>query len=115
MLNKIVRAVTKYDLEEGTGDDTKQLVDILRKYYVDEAINEMIDNNQWIIIASKYFVKIGPGTFTLFAELLGSSSRLQWHAPYVADLQRQAGYSDREMMDIIKDLIIRNDLIATNI
>ena len=49
-----------------------------------------------------------------FAELLGSSSRVQWHQAYVSDLQQNEGLTLREMDEIITDLIIRNDLLTTN-
>ena len=114
MLNKIVRAVSKYNLDNDLPDDTPELVAILREHFVDEAINEMIDDNQFIIVKSKYFVKYEGGTFTKFAELLGSSSRVQWHTPYIADLMRQEGYTLAEMDNTITDLIIRNDLLTTN-
>ncbi len=114
MLNKIVRAVNKYNLDNNLPDDTPELVSILRKHFVDEAINEMIDTNQFIIVESKYFIKYETGTFTKFAELLGSSSRIQWHSPYVVDLQRDEELTLSEMADIITDLIIRNDLLTTH-
>ena len=115
MLNKIVRSVNKYNLDNNLPDDTPELVSILRNHFVDEAINEMIDSNQFIIVESKYFIKYETGTFTKFAELLGSSSRVQWHSPYVVDLQRDEGLTLSEMADIITDLIIRNDLLTTHI
>lgn len=115
MLNKIVRAVNKYNVEHGVTDDTPELVKILREHFVDEAINELIDDNQYIIIGSKYFVKIGTGTFTKFAELLGSSSRVQWQSSWVTDLQLREGFTLKEMADVITDLIIRNDLATTKI
>ena len=115
MLNKIVRAVNKYNLDNNLPYDTPELVSILLSHFVDEAINEMIDSNQFIIVESKYFIKYETGTFTKFAELLGSSSRVQWHSPYVVDLQRDEGLTLNEMADIITDLIIRNDLLTTHI
>ncbi len=114
MLNKILRAINKYNLDNNLPDDTPELVAILRENFVDEAINEMIDDNQFIIVKSKYFVKYEAGTFTKFAELLGSSSRVQWHQAYVSDLQQNEGLTLREMDEIITDLIIRNDLLTTN-
>jgi len=114
MLNKILRAISKYNLDNNLPDDTPELVAILRENFVDEAINEMIDDNQYIIVKSKYFVKFETGTFTKFAELLGSSSRVQWHQPYVVDLQQNEELSLREMDQVITDLIIRNDLLTTN-
>ena len=62
MLNKIVRSVNKYNLDNNLPDDTPELVSILRKHFVDEAINEMIDSNQFIIVESKYFIKYETGT-----------------------------------------------------
>lgn len=114
MLNKIVRAISKYNLDNNLPDDTPELVAILREHFVEEAINEMIDDNQFIIVQSKYFVKFETGTFTKFAELLGSSSHVQWHQAYVVDLQQSEGFTLREMDEVITDLIIRNDLLTTN-
>ena len=115
MLNKIARAISKYNLDNNLPDDTPELVAILRENFVDEAINEMIDDNQYIVVQSKFFVKFEAGTFTKFAELLGSSSRVQWHQSYVEDLQRDEGLTLGEMDNIITDLIIRNDLLTTHI
>lgn len=114
MLNKILRAISKYNLDNNLPDDTAELVGILREHFVDEAINAMIDDNQYIIVKSKYFVKYEGGTFTKFAELLGSSSHVQWHHAYVVDFQQSEGYTLRQMDEIITDLIIRNDLLTTN-
>lgn len=114
MLNKIVRTINRYNLDNNLPDDTAELVAILRENFVDEAINEMIDDNQFIIVKSKYFVKFETGTFTKFAELLGSSSRVQWHQAYIGDLQQCEGFTLRQMDEIITDLIIRNDLLTTN-
>lgn len=114
MLNKIIRVVNKHHLEDGTPDDTAELVAELRKHYVDEAINELIDDNQYIVIASKFFIKVARGTFTKFAELQDSSKHLHWEHEWVLDVLINDGYTNKEMNEIINDLIIRNDLLTTN-
>lgn len=113
MINTICKAVSKYHLENGVSDDTNELLVELRANYVDEAINDLINNSRFIVINSKFFIKIGRGKFTNFAELLGSSKRLQWHPSWIYDVTFEADYSQREMIEIITDLIIRNDLLTT--
>ena len=39
MLNKILRTINKYNLDNNLPDDTPELVAILRENFVDEAIN----------------------------------------------------------------------------
>lgn len=114
MLNKIYREINKYAGENELPNDIDELRHELDPHFVEEYVDELIADSMYVVVNSKYFVKVATNHFVKFAEFLGASNRLQWHADYIAGLTINEGYSHSDMAGLISDLIIRNDLLTTN-
>lgn len=112
MLNKISREIRKCQGE--LSNDIEELRSNLNDIITSDAVDDMLRSNREpaYVVKGKLFIKINSNHYYKFAEL-EDGKVLNWHPQLLTNLILDEGITELEMYDIVKDIIVVNDLATS--